>query len=188
MSLEDKRKWNDRYKNLDISLEPLDLVKEYAKEAKGKIALDIACGMGRHSRYLAKEGFFVDALDISPIALETLKNIKNIYPEEVDFDLYELEKNRYDLIVCTYFLQRSLFVQIKDALKEGAILLMETFVDDKTVFQPNINEKFLLKSHEIKNYFEKSCDILFYKEKFSMNPKGKRSVIASLAAKKRGLS
>ncbi len=188
MSKYDKSKWDEKYKNFDISLKPLALVKEYAKKADGKTALDIACGMGRHSRYLANEGFFVDALDISIVALNTLKNIKNIYPKEVDFDSYELEKNRYDLIVCTYFLERLLFPQIDDALKSGGILLMETFVGDKSNECIPSNKKFLLKSYELRNYFEKSCDILFYEEKFSTNPKGERSMIASLAARKRELS
>ncbi len=188
MSKYDKLKWDKKYRDFDISLKPISLVIEYAKKAGGKRALDIACGMGRHSRYLAGEGFLVDALDISYVALKTLENEKNIFLKEVDFDTYELECDSYDLIVCTYFLQRSLFPQIVDALKNGGVLLMQTYTSDSSSESSPINKKFLLKSHELKNFFEKSCDILFYEERFSTNPKKERSMIASLAARKKGSS
>ena len=77
--------------------------------------------MGRHAKYLASQGYKVDALDISATAIDSLQNIVNVHAKEVDFDTYELETNKYDLIVCTYFLERRLFPQIIEALREGGI-------------------------------------------------------------------
>lgn len=48
------------------------------KEKGFKKALDLGCGLGRHSILLAENGFNVDAFDLSPEGLETLKDkIKN---------------------------------------------------------------------------------------------------------------
>ncbi len=108
MAVEDKQKWNKKYQNNPISDKPIKLVTDFAKLATGIKALDVACGMGRHSKYLASIGFDVDALDISSLAIDALQGIPNINPIEVDFDTYTLSKNTYDLIVCTFFLKREL--------------------------------------------------------------------------------
>lgn len=68
-------------------------ITEYAKLATGRLALDIACGMGRNSKYLASIGFEVDALDISSVAIDTLRDTPHIHPKEVDFDHYVLPQN-----------------------------------------------------------------------------------------------
>ena len=128
MSKQDREKWNKKYENNPIPDQPIALITKYAPEAQQGKALDIACGMGRHSKYLASVGFEVDALDVSSVAIESIQNIPHIYPKEVDFDVYELEKNKYELIVCTYFLKRELFPQIVDALKVGGVFIYETFV------------------------------------------------------------
>lgn len=103
MAIEDKERWDKKYQNKDGPTKPIKIVKEYASLAKGKNALDIASGMGRHSKYLQRLGFEVDALDISSVAINELKNIPGIHAKEVDFDTFTLPVNRYELIVCTYF-------------------------------------------------------------------------------------
>ncbi len=111
MSIKDKQRWDEKHSKNTMPQEPIQLIKEYAHLATGKSALDIACGNGRHSRYLASLGFEVDALDVSSVAIEQLKGQKHIHAMEVDFDSYKLPKEKYDLIVCTYFLERTLFLR-----------------------------------------------------------------------------
>jgi len=48
MAKEDREKWNKRYQNNPIPNKPIDLIVDYATQAKKGRALDIACGMGRH--------------------------------------------------------------------------------------------------------------------------------------------
>ena len=115
MSREDKARWNDKYRHNPIPTNVVEVVEKYAKLATGNRALDIASDMGRNSKFLAKNSFVVDALDISSIAIEKLQNIENINALEVDFDTYSLKKNSYDLIICTYYLNRDLFPQIENA-------------------------------------------------------------------------
>ena len=53
MSSADKERWDKKYKNNVVPTKVVDVVKQYAKLASGKSALDIACGMGRNAKFLA---------------------------------------------------------------------------------------------------------------------------------------
>jgi 2-polyprenyl-3-methyl-5-hydroxy-6-metoxy-1,4-benzoquinol methylase len=143
MAQEDKERWDEKWQNNPMTDEPIKLVSDYASLAPGQQALDIACGRGRHSKYLASKGFEVDALDISSVAIEQLQNIPHIHAKEVDFDTYTLPKEKYDLIVCTYFLERRLFPQMIDALKPNGIIIMETFLHHPDNERTTSNPAFL---------------------------------------------
>ena len=162
MAQEDKERWDEKYQNNPMPNEPIKLVSDYASLATGRQALDIACGMGRHSKYLASKGFTVDALDISSVAIGHLNNIPNINAIEVDFDTFTLPKEKYDLIVCTYFLERRLFPQMIDALKPNGIILLETFLHDADNSRIPSNPAFLLSEGELKATFD---------DKFELGPK-----------------
>ncbi len=59
---------------------------------------------------MASLGFRVDALDISSVALDAIRDFNNITVQEVDFDNYSIDKaDFYNLIICTFFLKRELF-------------------------------------------------------------------------------
>ena len=185
MAQADKEKWNRRYENNPIPDIPIKIVTDYAKkEATVKKALDIAAGMGRNSKYLASIGFEVDALDISSLAIESLQNIANINAKEVDFDTYILPTDRYDLIVCTYFLKRELFPQIIAALKENGILIYETFVYHPKNEQTPSERSFLLEEGELENAFKDDLSIIKSSEYWHETIKGKMMKKASIVAKK----
>jgi len=163
----------------------VEVVESYAKLAKGKEALDIACGMGRNSKFLASQGFHVDALDISPIALKSLEDYENINTFEVDFDTYQLKENAYDLIVCTYFLNRSLFSQIEKALKEDGIFIFETFMHSSENSKAPSNRSFLLEEGELEITFDDRYELLHIREFMDEGLCGDKSMKASMVAKKK---
>ncbi len=75
MAEKDKIKWNKKYKETPKLLEdrePSKKLIEALKEVNGKKVLDIACGAGKNSIYLAKQGFEIEAMDISYVALENI--------------------------------------------------------------------------------------------------------------------
>lgn len=164
MSIEDKQRWNEKYKTTLLPQNELEVVQNYAKEAKGTKALDLACGMGRNARLLAKMGFEVDALDISEVAIETLENIENIHAKVVDLQSCELIEEGYDLIVSTYYLERTLFPKIERALKEDAILIVETFLHDPQNTKEPSNRAFLLEKNELEEILGDAYEILYHKE------------------------
>ena len=48
----------------------IERLLKYLNPVKGSRMLDIACGKGRHSRFLAEHGFDVTGIDISPFSIE----------------------------------------------------------------------------------------------------------------------
>ena len=185
MSHEDKERWNKKYTTTKVPTKIVKVVEDFAKLATGERALDLACGMGRNAKFLASLGFKVEALDISPIAIEALKNIDNIEAKEVDFDTYQLEENCYDLIVCTYFLKRELFPQIEKALREDGIFIFETFMHHPENTKVPSNQKFLLNEGELEATFDERYEILHLREYMEEGICGEKSMKASMVAKKR---
>jgi len=184
MALADKERWDEKYKDNKIPDEPIILVQQYANSARGNMALDIACGMGRHSKYLASLGFEVDALDISSVAIEELKGTPNINAMEVDFDTYTLSKDKYHIIICTYFLDRNLFDQMIAALKPNGIILFETFLYHKDNERAPSNPDFMLKSGELEKHFSEACEIIDSREYWDEDYMGYKTMKSAMVARK----
>ncbi|SFV64963.1 tellurite resistance protein-related protein [hydrothermal vent metagenome] len=186
MAIEDKERWDKKYiNNHPIPSKVPDVVEKYCLLSKGKKALDIACGTGRNAKFLASKGFEVDALDISPVALNSLKGIKNINTKEVDFDNYTLKENAYDLIVCTYYLNRSLFPQIEKALKEDGLFIFETFMHHPDNTKVPSNRSFLLEDGELELTFDERYEILHLKDFMDEIIFGDKAMKASMVARKK---
>ena len=184
MAQKDKEKWDSKHHTAPIPDVPIELITNYTKLTNGKQALDIACGMGRHSKYLALQGFQVDALDISTTAVESLQGLQNIRAKEVDFDTYTLEENKYDLIVCTYFLERSLFPQIVKALKVGGIFIYETYLYHPDNNKIPSNRSFLLEAGELASTFRDRYDLIHIEEWWDEDYDRSKTMKGSLVARK----
>ncbi len=165
----DKDRWNKKY-DTEVYLfgeRPIPfLVDNIHILPKGK-ALDIAMGEGRNGVYLATQGFEVIGLDISEKGLEkahalAAKNNVTIKTKVVDLENIELEPNTYDVILCTYYMQRDLFKKFRDALKPGGMLLVETYNIDYMKYQ-RFNPKWALDTNELLNIF-KGMRILRYQD------------------------
>ncbi|MBN2825926.1 MAG: methyltransferase domain-containing protein [Campylobacterales bacterium] len=184
MALEDKFRWNKKYlSGHPIHDEPVDLVKYYYVLAHRGVALDIACGKGRHSKFLAQNDFMVDALDISEIALDSIANTDNINTRSVDLDEFEFSQDMYDLVVCTYYLNRQLFPAIIEAMRSEAILIYETFVDHPDNTKAPSKPEYLLQEDELKSAFGE-LEIIYYDEWWDTTKTNERALKASLVAKK----
>ncbi|BAF71602.1 class I SAM-dependent methyltransferase [Sulfurovum sp. NBC37-1] len=185
MAEEDRERWNEKYFTIPASDKPVELITRYAKLATGNRALDIACGMGRNSKYLASIGFEVDALDISSVAIESLKGLAHIHPKEVDLDTHAFPEETYDLIICTFFLKRELFPEITKALKPGGLFLYETFVYHPDNENTPTNKSFLLEEGELEETFKNKYDIMHLREYWDVDLNGEKSLKAQMVAKKK---
>ena len=116
------------------------LVEQLPRLPKGK-ALDVAAGSGRHALFLASHGFQVDAIDRDDTALEQLsadartRNLNAIATRTINLEQPpphdpDLGKEAYDVILVFFYLYRSLFPHLIDALKPGGMLVYETFTID----------------------------------------------------------
>ncbi|MCB4743001.1 MAG: methyltransferase domain-containing protein [Sulfurovum sp.] len=171
MSEKDRQKWNKKYHQKPQLLEersPSSLVVDYYTASSGTEALDVACGGGRHTLFLAKKGFHVDAVDISDVALDALtqkSTLLPITPIKADLETFMPVNKKYDLVIMTNYLDRVLISQISTTLKKGALFIVETYMEDSRNEKKDSNPDFLLKKEELKHLFPKtSFDILFYDE------------------------
>ena len=140
-------------------------------------------GNGRNSIFLAKVGFTVEGIDMSPeavnMALESSREAGvTIRTQIADLENnYQIEKGAYDLIICFNYLQRSLIPQIKDGLRPGGMVVYETFIVDQAQFGKPKNPDYLLKHNELLDMFrEFRC--LRYREGIMENKKAIASIIA----------
>jgi SAM-dependent methyltransferase len=158
MSEKDRIKWDAKYREKPVSSDPSGIVRKYRHMASPGRALDIACGNGRNSIFLAQNGFAVDAVDISTVATDRLAGQHaGIRVLCEDLDTWEFPRNQYDLIVNIRFLDRGLFPQIHAGLKAGGLLIFESFVNGKI-------DKYCLKTNELLQVFGK-FRIIYYEEK-----------------------
>ena len=189
MALEDQIKWDKKYQNTPTLLkqrEPSKKLVQHIQQIKKGKALEVACGAGRNSIYLAEQNFEVEALDISQIALDTLKNqgYSNITTKLIDLDNYIPTENSYHLIVMTNFLDRKLIPHLSKALKEDGILLIETYMDHKINEKESSNPDFLLKEGELKSFFDDSFEIVEYDEFLNENYELYKMMKQSIVVKK----
>jgi len=174
MSVQDKEKWDAKYLKKSQLLKPRDAsanLKNALLHCCGKNALDLACGAGRNSIYLASSGFSVDAIDIAQIAIDELdaeatkQNLSSkINTKLVDLDSYMIEENKYDLIVMANFLDRTVLKNAKKALKKDGILFVETYMINEENEKTKSDISNLLASQELKNIVGDSLEILYYDE------------------------
>ena len=182
--IEDKKRWNEKYLQESKVGEASSLVQKYVSHANIGQAIDIACGLGRNTQFLAQKGFLVDAVDISDVALSKIKNSSTITKIDADLDKYHITPNKYDLIVNCNYLNRRLVSQMKDGLKSEGLIIFETYMLAHGDFKhETMNLDYLLRKNELLHSFI-GLDIIYYEEKIDVNEKGERVKIASLVAKK----
>ncbi len=182
--IEDKQRWNEKYLEKPKKENVSALVEKYIEHVNVGQAIDIACGTGRNTHFLDSKGFDVDAVDISDVALQEIKKTPSINKIEIDLDKYNITPKKYDLIVNINYLNRRLVSQMKDGLKEGGVIIFETFLLAHGEFKiPTMNLDYLLRKNELLHAFI-GLDIIYYEERIDTNLNGDRVKIASIVAKK----
>lgn len=180
--------WNIRYSAGEYTY-PKDpsllLVQLLPLLPKGR-TLDIACGEGRNAIFLTRNGYEVDAIDISGVALERGAEAGRQEGLEINFiqadlEVYQMPTDTYDLIINFNYLQRSLVPSIKRGLKKGGVVLFETYTLEQQAIGHPKNPEFLLKPNELLKLFS-DLHIFFYREGV-FEEDGKKA-IASLAGRR----
>jgi SAM-dependent methyltransferase len=161
----DRTTWNRRYLEKDTGRLIPETVRSYIDRAPIGRALDIACGTGAVSLFMAERGFAVDAVDISDVALATFAPRHGaIQGVCADLDLFDLAVDRYQLITNIRYLNRRLYPQIIAALRKGGMLIFETFLKSRQKeMDRDFKRDYLLDEQELPKVFA-SLDILFYQE------------------------
>ena len=156
-----------------------------------KAILDVACGAGRHVQLFADKGCAVTALDISSEALQTAATHSpsaRMVQADIENAPWPLGGETFDAVVVTNYLWRPLFPQLLASLKDGGILIYETFaVGNETVGKPS-RPDFLLRGKELLSLCA-DLHVIAYEEGFLTAPdRFVQRIVASKAAGKMGAS
>ena len=130
----DRRRWDERYANLGPApvdaVEPPSLLAAYADvfPTNGK-ALDLACGQGLGTVWLARRGMEVLGLDISPVAISQARDLarRSGVDDRCRFDVVDLDGglpagSPVDVILCHKFRDRRLDRAIVERVAPGGLL------------------------------------------------------------------
>jgi SAM-dependent methyltransferase len=117
--------------------------------APGSQVLDVACGQGRHTRWLASRGCHVTALDRDTTATQSLHSVAEVVTADIEQNPWPLPGRRFDAIIVTHYLWRPLMPTLLASLREGGVLIYETFgIDQARIGKPS-NPAFLLQPGEL---------------------------------------
>lgn len=90
---------------------------DFLQPKPGSTILDLACGRGRHSRFLASKGFDVTGIDLSP---ENIKFAEQFENSRLSFFIHDMRKpfriNYFDFIF-NFFTSFGYFIDRRDNLK-----------------------------------------------------------------------
>jgi tellurite methyltransferase len=186
---QDQERWDEQYRRTGPPLEkkPNAFLRRNIGLLKTGRALDLAAGEGSNAIFLTRQGFTVEAVDISKVALQRARKLARSMRLKVQFhyadlDTYSLGRERYDLITDFYFLDRRLIPKIKKALNPGGYVVFETYTTDhpKLGLGGPHRPDHLLRPNELIRLFS-DLRILLYREGI-FRIDGRRKAIASLIA------
>lgn len=111
--------------------------------------LDVACGSGRHLRWLAAHGFAVTGLDRDAAALAGLHAHGRTLVADLENGPWPLPGQTFDAVVVTNYLWRALLPTLRASLAPGGVLIYETFALGNAAFGKPSNPDFLLRPGEL---------------------------------------
>jgi tellurite methyltransferase len=169
-----RTKWNRKHKERLVEQKepaPNPRLQNLSAYLTGGTALDLACGLGGNSMFLARMNYQVQAIDISDVAIhfiqeQAAQNNLNIHPQVADLtDLSESEfpNSPYHLVVITFYLDRSLFPILKNLIKADGYLFIETFYQTPQKEDQGVSNQYKLQPKELLSQFG-DWNVLFFEE------------------------
>ncbi|OMC40031.1 SAM-dependent methyltransferase [Mycobacterium sp. GA-1841] len=133
MSQQDRLDWDTTYRGYDVAVGTPGLPAVFAAHSDvfpvTGAALDIACGAGAASVWLARRGLSVRGVDVSPLALGHAGALaaRHGVAEQCRFDVVDLDDGLpdgppADVVVCHRFRDPRLYRPMAERLTGGGIL------------------------------------------------------------------
>jgi tellurite methyltransferase len=139
----ERERWNQKYREKPGAwLDPDPFLawafSEYIQPLfpRGGSALDLAGGAGRHSIWLAKQGWNVTLIDVSDTGVELARQNAGPLAPHIHFVMDDLTQFRasptqFDVVMGFFYLQREIFPAIVKAVRPGGLLLYKTYTTDQ---------------------------------------------------------
>lgn len=195
MSRADREKWDERYRAGAFAerRHPSVLLRDWVDRLPPGRALDLACGAGRNSIFLARRKFAVTGIDISATGLERarLRAAKDGFSVNwLQHDLDEALSLRAEFqVVCLFrYMNRELIRRLPDFLAPGGILLVEEHlrIDENAQEIPLAgpsNPAFLAAPGELRALLA-GMEVLQQEEGIVIDPDGRHVALARLIGRK----
>ncbi|OIJ11048.1 hypothetical protein BKP37_16695 [Anaerobacillus alkalilacustris] len=173
--MDPRSKWNSKYKDRLSSntqqVAPNERLKNVSDYLTGGKGLDLACGLGANSFFLAQLGYNIQALDISEVATQYVREQareKQLDIVATAIDLTNLsklnfKKNLFDLVIITYYLDREIFPYVKSIIKDNGYFFMETFYLSEETKEVGVSNKYKLHPNELLSTFT-DWQVLYFEE------------------------
>ena len=111
--------------------------------------LDVACGAGRHMRFLAAQGHHITGVDRNEEALALAAPAGQTVLADIENGAWPFTGQTFDAVVVTNYLWRPLLPVMVQSLAEGGVLIYETFAaGNESVGKPS-RPDFLLQAGEL---------------------------------------
>jgi tellurite methyltransferase len=155
-----RQKWDTRYEDPQKQPSVARVLQENLHLLPGEgRALDLACGLGGNALALAENGLDVSAWDLSQVAIDRLRGfaaeraLSNLRAEIRDVEQAPPAPASFDVIVVSYYLERSLAPRLMEALKPGGLLFYQTFTRIAVGSEGPTNPGFRLDDNELLRLF-----------------------------------
>ena len=112
-------------------------------------ALDLACGAGRHMRWLQAQGLQVTGVDRSPEAIAACVGLGELICADIENGPWPLPGRQFGAVVVTNYLWRPLFPALLASVQPGGVLLYETFAHGNASVGRPSSPDFLLQPGEL---------------------------------------
>lgn len=148
--------------------------------AGGRV-LDLACGSGRHLRWLAERGWQLTGVDRDAEAVQPLCAVAEIVVADIEDGPWPLDGRRFDGIVVTNYLWRPLLPRIAASLAPAGVLIYETFADGQQHYGRPSKPEFLLQRGELLRAFA-GLGIVAYEDGLETGPERRVQRLVAVAA------
>lgn len=206
---DDRERWNEKYRTddeFDLPDDPIPALErwrdalpggqvtdgdeESEHSRAGGRAVDVATGTGRNARFLAAEGYDVDAVDVSDEALDRAARAADAQGVDdridwirADVDEFELERSTYDVITVSFFAALDRLPDLKEALAPGGILVYEHHLrsSDPIDIGPS-TDRYRFRSNDLL----RACldlTVLDYRERTRVDDEGRTQAVVTLVGR-----
>jgi len=136
-------------------------------------AADVACGHGRHARHLRDCGLSVVAIDRDAEALASMHGLDRIETVMADLEQgpWPFPPGTFDAVVVTNYLWRPLISDLIGGLREGGVLIYETFAVGNERYGRPANPDFLLRRNELLERVMPQLQVVAFEQGVVSHPK-----------------
>ncbi|MEM9073494.1 MAG: class I SAM-dependent methyltransferase [Myxococcota bacterium] len=169
MAEADREKWDAKYRTGDYGQGDPAWLKHFAEDLpQGGRALDIASGSGRISVWLARHGFDVLSVDISPVGLALARETAadegvSIKTRAMDLEREPFPEGPFDVIACFHYRQRALFPVIAAQVAPKGVVVAELATVKNLEKQAKPSRRWLSNPNELLGDC-RDLEVVYYRE------------------------